>query len=88
MIDEEDFIPAHMLEKVELPPQQDGVVEYHSTPAGDEHFKFPKTDGFYTVGDRPMEVNRLTPKMYYKKPKWWQFRLKRKYRKLLTTNND
>lgn len=132
VIDEVAFVPADQLEKVELPPQEDGKIEYHSNAPDDEQFIFPRGDGFKTIGNHPQEVNILSepeyPKvetvqvghrliitdgehalryvdlttnkvheypgtgytldMWYKKPKWWQWRQRRKYRKVLTTNND
>lgn len=83
-MNDDEFVPAHLLQKA--PPDYEVKVE-------DGELTYPKTDGFKTISNLdPLGTNILTEEvpieMFYKKPKWWQWRLKRKYRKLLTTNND
>lgn len=76
------FVEPHLLQKM---PDYQVKVE-------DGELTYPKTDGFKTIGTEPLEVNRLEDEvpieMFYKKPKWWQWRKRRAYRKLLTTNNN
>lgn len=132
VVDEVAFIPPEQLEKVELPPQEDGKIEYHSNAPDDEQFIFPRGDGFKTIGTQPQEFNILrepeypkvrtvqvghrliitdgehalryvdlttntvyeypgtgyTLDMWYKKPKWWQWRQRRKYRRVLETTEE
>lgn len=69
-----------------IPPVQ--VVEVDNG-----ELTYPETDGVISPFGDPKEVDvaeqTLTlggdPRMWYKKPKWWQWRLKRKYRRILKT---
>lgn len=62
------------------------IPEMKVVEVKDGEMSWPKTDGEMIIGNRPFEVNKLEPiEMFYKKPKWWQWRLRRKYRKILET---
>jgi len=77
-----------MLAALEMISTRPGIHGVSIVEVDNGVLNYPDTDGETTIEVKPEDtypITKLTPEMFYKKPRWWQWRKKRYYQNLLKT---